>query len=484
MRRSKENSSSRPAPFLDAPKLSIGYIQEPLREFADGRHHVDPKTGIIRFGPKSLRPGNRHPSRIRTGFIGTAETIAKAGAWMEAASAGVRGAPERLEFPGFRSDRGFFSSIELSSDWNAPIFSSEVSDLRGHRKRIDRFEAALRLLDNKLSILHRKDRRPEYVIIALPDELLAECQTVEYTSCEQGRVHRNLRRALKALAMGYGLPTQILLERTTAGKSEDYPSDIAWDFFTAMYFKAGGFPWGPVGLTPGSCYVGIGFFRPLSAGDARVQSSMVQAFDEHGDGLVLRGQDFAWDADKEGSRSPHLTEEQAAWIVERTLDKYMDEMDQVPTRMVVHKTSRFWPAEAQGFREVLESRQLQYDLVALRTNDTVRLFPVNQYPPLRGTRFTVGDLDYVYTTGFQADLQQFHANHVPSPVQLADHIGGDTARMRLLEEVLILSKMNWNCSLMGGLMPITLNFARRVGDILREIPTNAPDPLANFKFYM
>lgn len=481
----RNSRKSAPRPFLDAPSLLISYMTEPLLEFADGRHHVDPKTGIIRFGPKSLRPGSRHPKRVRTGFIGTPETIQKAGAWIDKTSKGVRGAPERLEFPGFRQDRGFFTEVELSEDWNAPIFTSELTDLKSHRKRIDRFEAAVMMIDAKLSLLSRKDRPPEYVILALPDELLAECQTVEHTDAEAGIVRRNFRRAIKGVAMRYRMPTQILLEKTTSDEEPgDYPSDIAWDFFTALYFKAGGFPWGPVGLTPGSCFVGIGFFRPLGIGDSRVQSSLVQAFDEHGDGLVLRGQEFQWDANKEGSRAPHLSEQHAAWTVDRTLERYREEMGQVPTRMVIHKTSRYWPAETNGFRTALERRKLQYDLVALAPSDTVRLFPVNQYPPLRGTHFKVGDLDYLYTTGFQADLQQFHANHVPSTLQLADHIGGDTSRAQLLEEVLILSKMNWNCSLMGGLLPITLTFARRVGDILREISRERADPLANFKYYI
>jgi hypothetical protein len=479
--------------LVEAPSLRVGYLHEPLLEFADGRRHVDPKTGIVRFGPKTLRPGSRHPQHIRTGFIGTPDTIQKAGDWIDRASAGVRGAPERLEFPGFRKDRGFFSEIELSSDWNAPIFSNEIAELKKQKKRLERFNTAVAMLDDKLSILSRKDRPPEYVLIALPNDILAECQTVEVTTAEHGKVFRNFRRAVKAVAMKYRLPTQIILEKTSGvdlqvvddeEREGDYPSDIAWDFFTAMYFKAGGFPWGPVGLTPGSCYLGVGFFRPLGSADPHVQSSLVQAFDEHGDGLVLRGQDFSWDADKNRTKSPHLSSDQAAWIVERTLAKYRDEMGQSPTRMVIHKTSRFWAAETEGFRSALEAKNLHYDLVALAPDDTVRLFPVNQYPPLRGTRFTVGDLDYIYTTGFQPDLQQFHANHVPSALRLADHIGGDTSRNRLLEEVLILSKMNWNCALMGGLMPITLNFARRVGDILREIQPDSQEPLANFKFYI
>jgi len=472
-----------PSRFLQAPVLSAEYVPEPLLEFADGRQHVDPKTGISRFGPKSWRPGNRHPTNIRTGFIGTAQTIAKAGAWIETASSGVRGEVERLEFPGFRKDRGFHCELELSSDWNAPLFSNEIADLQSAKPARKRFEIALDLLDAKLELLSRKDRPPEYVVVALPDDLLAECKTLEYSDAEFGRVHRNLRRALKSVAMKYRLPTQILLEKTSDGRSEDYPSEIAWDFFTALYFKAGGLPWGPVGLTPGSCYLGIGFFRPLRSEDGRLQTSLVQAFDEHGDGLVLRGQDFVWDAKKEGTRAPHLTEEQSAWIVDRTLTRYREEMGQLPQRVVVHKSSRFWPAELAGFKSALQARSMQYDLVALASDSTFRLFPVNRYPPLRGTRFTIGDLDYIYTTGFLADTQHFHANHVPSPIRLADHIGRDTSRETLLREILILSKMNWNSSLLGGLMPITLNFASRVGEILREIPPDR-EPLTNFKFYI
>jgi hypothetical protein len=53
----------------------------------------------------------------------------------------------------------------------------------------------------------------------------------------------------------------------------------------------------------------------------------------------------------------------------------------------------------------------------------------------------------------------------------------------LLTEILALTKMNWNGANYGGLLPITLRFARLVGDILREIPPEC-EPLPQFKFYM
>jgi hypothetical protein len=230
------------------------------------------------------------------------------------------------------------------------------------------------------------------------------------------------------------------VRKTTDGASDDYPSEIAWDFFTALYDEAGGLPWGPVGLAAGSCYIGISFFRPLDQDDSLVQTSLVQAFDEHGDGLVLRGQDFRWDPAKENSRSPHLSGDHAKWLMNMALDRYKLEMEQAPQRVVIHKTSRFLDDERLGFERVLRNRVAKYDLVTLSPDSTVRLFPVNQYPPLRGTRFKVGDWDYLYTNGFSADLQQFHGNHVSSPLRLTEHFGRDTQRSVLLKEILSLTK--------------------------------------------
>jgi hypothetical protein len=60
--------------------------------------------------------------------------------------------------------------------------------------------------------------------------------------------------------------------------------------------------------------------------------------------------------------------------------------------------------------------------MALEPQSTVRLITTSKYPPLRGTRFTVGDLDYLYTTGYIATLNEFHGVHVPAPLQVSDHV--------------------------------------------------------------
>lgn len=460
------------------------YFDEPALVFADGREHVDPKLGISRFGPKSYSPAHRHPSEVRVAFIGTAKTIEASRNWLQECAKGVPGDEKHPEFPGYMADRGFFSELKFDIDWIAQLFQAEVDEILDIRRSPDRFERLVGLLDGKLAVLARKEQLPTYIVLALPDELYRRCRVVNYKDQALGDVHRDLRRAFKATAMKYRIPTQLLREQTVDGREKDKPSKVAWNFFTGLYFKAGGTPWGPTGLTPGTCYIGISFYRPLGSKSSKMQTSLVQAFDEHGDGLVLRAPDqFEWNPSDYGNLSPHLDETQAENLINFALNRYQEEMHQTPQRVVVHKSSQFWKDEKNGFKTALSKRVKQFDLLSLSPQSRARLLPANKYPPLRGTRFTVGDIDYLYTTGFISDLGQFHSLHVPSPIQITDHVGQDTPREMLLREVLALTKMNWNSARLGGLLPITLRFSDLVGEIMREIPIGR-DPLAQFKFYM
>jgi len=466
------------------PTIRSQYLGEPPLQFADAREHVDPKLGISRFGPKSYSPRRLHPAQIRVGFIGSAETIANTREWVRSCAEGVPGDEKHPEFPGSKADRGFFSELQFEEDWNAQLYQQEIEPILANRRSRHRFEVLLATLEGKLTLLSNKDQPPQYIILALPDELYAKCHVVNYRDRHLGDVHRDLRRAFKAVAMRFRLPTQLVRQQTLDEREKDHPSKVAWNFFTAMYFKAGGCPWGPTGLTAGTCYLGIAFYRSLGSTQSSVHTSLVQAFDEHGEGLVLRGPEFEWDPRVKGSRSPHLEGLQATRLVNFALDRYQAEMHQSPQRVVVHKSSVFWPEEKEGFRKALRERVQQFDLLSLDTRQScVRLLTPSCYPPLRGTRFTVGDVDYLYTTGFIPELGQFHSLHVPSPIRVTDHVGQDTPRESLLREILVLTKMNWNSSRLGGKSPITLRFSDLVGEIMREIPPGR-DPLPQFKFYM
>ena len=154
-----------------APSLVCRYIEEQPLCFAGGRQHVDPKAGIARFGPKSYDPPRRHPGHVRTGFIGSAETIEKAKQWIEQNARGVKGDEKHPEFPGYDEDRGFLSQLEFDSKWTEQINHAEIDDLLRTRGSRPRFECALTLLEQKLRILAAHDQPPDYVVVALPEKV-------------------------------------------------------------------------------------------------------------------------------------------------------------------------------------------------------------------------------------------------------------------------------------------------------------------------
>src|SRR5215471_5310778 len=103
----------------------------------------------------------------------------------------------------------------------------------------------------------------------------------------------NFHDLFKAQAIDLRLPCQLSRPDTygaavvgrARGRRLQDKATTAWNFHTALYYKAGGVPWRlarhPSTLT--TCYVGVSFFKSV-AGDI-LMTSVAQVFDERGEGL-------------------------------------------------------------------------------------------------------------------------------------------------------------------------------------------------------
>ena len=84
--------------------------------------------------------------------------------------------------------------------------------------------------------------------------------------------------------------------------------------------------------------------------------------------------------------------------------------------------------------------------------------------------------------GYMPELGTYPRGYVPEPWELTDHHGDNTPR-KLFKETLALTKMNYNNADMADGEPITLKFARKVGEILSYIPENE-GLHPSYRFYM
>jgi hypothetical protein len=63
------------------------------------------------------------------------------------------------------------------------------------------------------------------------------------------------------------------------------------------------------------------------------------------------------------------------------------------------------------------------------------------------------------------------------------HHKGDSDIKDICDEILGLTKLNWNTTAFSTYMPITLAFAEKVGEILSELKEGMPMQ-HHYKFYM
>jgi hypothetical protein len=61
---------------------------------------------------------------------------------------------------------------------------------------------------------------------------------------------------------------------------------------------------------------------------------------------------------------------------------------------------------------------------------------------------------------------------------------GDTSSRQLAEEILALTKLNWNNTQFDGGEPITMRVARQVVKVLKYVPTEGGMVQPRYSFYM
>jgi hypothetical protein len=146
----------------------------------------------------------------------------------------------------------------------------------------------------------------------------------------------------------------------------------------------------------------------------------------------------------------------------------------------VHKTTFFDQAEQKGFSEALRDIPI-VEMVTL-VPSAFRLIRFGAYPPKVGTLCSVNDArSYLFTSGYMSELGTYPGPHVPQPFEIRRI--GDGDHISAAQDVLNLTRMNWNTADIRGKWPVTLSFARRVGGILDEYGEEG-EPVTSFRYFV
>jgi hypothetical protein len=184
-------------------------------------------------------------------------------------------------------------------------------------------------------------------------------------------------------------------------------------------------------------FLGIGFYRDLDG--QQLWTSTAQMFDERGRGLILRG---ARAQTETRGRHPYLTANDAEELVAQSITAYGAHHRHVPARVVILKTSRFRPEEAEGIDAPLKKFGIEMaDLLWVQESSPIAVFRDGNYPVLRGTFIDLNGKGLLYTRGSVPYYGTYPGLRVPRPLLLVPHENSDSTISTLAKDVLALTKL-------------------------------------------
>jgi len=509
--------------------LSVLHFDEPVLEFGLGQMTAHPKDGLFLYGPHG-RGGKT--KEVRVGVVGTPAGTGHFKTWATQIKKMVPVPPPSKGEKANRLHLANFPGIEdvLGITFNPDDFVVHTIDL----KSIDSASRILNLHEavgkvvalyvDKVTRHIANDERPVDVwILVLPEIIFERCrpgakrtglpmETGDFGKKQKARSHLPLlepvldqtaeevfddapdfHRQIKAEFLKIA-PTQLVRETTLAPDAfknkSDYPvrrtqdrATVAWNLATGLYYKTQPAPpWKLSSVRPRVCYVGLVYKNLPNDPNGHVCCA-AQMFLNEGDGVVFRGANGPY---KSADDDYHLTPEAAKSLLGMVLDTYKEKHGAPPAELFIHGQTYFNDEEWNAFEEAAPATTNVVGIRIRSTSGETKLFRDGDYPVLRGTAVLLDDRNaYLWTNGYVPQLDTYIGPETPNPLFITALKSKNKmpGMETILGDILCLTKINYNsCNYNDGL-PVTVRFARMVGEVLTMGSAKGTDRQP-FKYYV
>ena len=347
-----------------------------------------------------------------------------------------------------------------------------------------KFQEFLSLIREQIDWLAADDPRPDVIVVCIPNGIMEELREGEHGDVIVGG--KNLHSQIKITGMENSIPTQLIKPETLDTTSPNDRATKAWNLSLGLLYKAQrGHPWKTKKMDHGTCYAGLSFYRDKDGDGNIIRAALAHVFARE-DYNIIQSEPLNNITEDENGQ-PHVSKEGARNIAEQIVNYYKKRSrGAIPERIVLHKSSSFWDEEREGFLAGGEQVRM-HDYVHIRTRGTgVRLFPDGDFPPLRGTLFSVPDEDvhYLYTTGYVPEVATYEGSNIPEPIEIKPDLQSESDYKTICEEVLFLTKLDWNTSVFAVKEPITLKVPRKVSNVISEEGIDPMEADKQYYYYM
>jgi len=481
----------------------LKYISEPLLTFGNGQSSIEPRDGLMLFGPfdqkriKGVKNiGIVGPQKLRESMISYLKKIHSPMVNSDKSIA-------RPNFPGIETVFGI--SVNFDNIIQIDVKESEISKYLKYTDSHQRVHNWVNLYVNPLIDYTEKEEMPADVwFIIIPEEIYKFGRPNSKIPKAEDNIHIGLKKQernsdqldlffqeekdtlreayefevnfhnqLKAKILSSKIVTQIIRESKIAYDDIFNPKQIeeerkfdtakAWNISNSLYYKLGGLPWKLGEIRDGVCYLGLVYKKTESDANNKNACCAAQMFLDSGDGMVFRGNVGPWWNPKTGEF--HLSEKDAFEIISQSLEAYHSRFGTYPKEIFVHAKTYFDDIEWAGFEDAVAEKSKIIG-IRIRENNTFKLYRQFQYCVPRGTMLQYDQKKaFLWTKGFIPRFKTQIGLETPNPIDISITRGEADIDV-VCRDILSLTKLNYNACIYGDGVPVTLKFADSIGEIL------------------
>ncbi len=302
-----------------------------------------------------------------------------------------------------------------------------------------------------------------------------------YQSYDEEGEKFDLHDYIKAFAAQKNVATQLIQEKTL---TEELKCQKYWWLSLSFYVKSLRTPWILSNTDTTTAFAGIGYSIKKQKNKTEVVLGCSHIYDSQGQGLkykLSKVEDFVLDK----KSNPFLSYEDAFQFGVSIRELFMQSMNTLPQRVVVHKRTPFKKDEIQGITDSLFKAGIEkIDLIEINHEQDVKYFATKVYnnslqidgfPISRGTCIVTDETTaLLWTHGIVPSVKnpnyKFYlgGRSIPSPLKIIKHYGESDINT-IATEILGLTKMNWNSFDLYTKLPATIsssNEIARIGNLL------------------
>jgi hypothetical protein len=287
----------------------------------------------------------------------------------------------------------------------------------------------------------------------------------------------DLHDYIKAYAAQKQIATQFIQEETLG---DSLVCQVNWWLSLSFYVKSQRTPWVLHGLQDDTAFVGIGYSVNRKREKEKVVLGCSHIYNSLGQGLkykLSKVEDCTFDR----QNNPYLSYQDAYKFGTLIRELFLNAMGEIPKRVVVHKRTYFKQEEIKGIVDSLSKSGIkQIDLVEINFEPDARFIAMfsnqqeirpNNFPLPRGTCFLVDDFTaLLWTHGIVPSVKEEKNSYfqggkgIPVPIKLKKHFGLTNINT-IANEILGLTKMNWNSLNLYSKLPATIQTSNEIARI-------------------